>query len=301
MHISRLVFKISDIVNHPLRNYVVYRGIKKVADIPYGEGRYRRMDFYYSPEAAKAHGGRLPVLLNVHGGGFVCGGKKYRSGIAGLFAEKGFFTVNVDYTLAPKGGFPVGGNDVIKAWNALELFKERYPLDPGKVILTGDSAGGYWAASAVAAAFSESFRTGLGFEETPVAPPIGLLTFCAPFNLLKCTEVHTPFGISEDIGDCLFGDRNNAIRYPKELIDITLNVNKDWCPTGMMAAEKDMFAGKQHEDMAAALEKAGVAYEVYVAGEKGDGHCTHLYPFLKGSALTVAAAEKFLGSVIPDR
>ena len=299
MHISRAVFKISDIVNHPLRNYIRYEGVRRVSDVPYGEGKFRRMDFYYSPSAAeKASGGRLPVLLNVHGGGFVCGGKKYRSGFARLFASKGYFVVNADYTLAPKGRFPTGGNDVIMAWNTLELFRERFPLDPDKIIITGDSAGGYWAAAAAAAAFSEEYRLGLGLEETPTAKPLALLTFCAPFNLFKCTEVPTPLGISEDIGDCLFGKAAEAEKYPKELIDITLNVNPDWCPVGMMAAEKDMFAGKQHEDMAAALKNAGVPYSVYVAREKGDMHCTHLYPFKKGSALTINAAERFLNAVV---
>ena len=302
MHISRVVFKISDIVNHPLRNYIRYDGIRSVKNIPYGTGKFRRMDFYYSTKAAEAApDGKLPVLLNVHGGGFVCGGKKYRSGIAKLFASKGYFVVNVDYTLAPKGAFPTGGNDVIMAWNALELFDERYPLDLERVIITGDSAGGYWAAMAVAAAFSDDYRLELGLDETPSKKPIALLTFCAPFNLIKCTEHPTPMGISEDIGDCLFGNAENAVKLPPKAIDITLNVNSDWCPVGMMAAANDMFAGSQHKDMVKKLDEFSVPHSEYVAAEKGDGHCTHLYPFKKGSSKTIEAAEQFLNGVLSNK
>lgn len=298
MHISRAVFKLSDIFNHPLRNYVRYRGVERVKDIPYGEGRFRLMDFYFDPEIAGNSREGLPVLLNVHGGGFVCGGKKYRSGIAKLFAKEGYFVVNTDYTLAPIGGFPTGGNDVIMAWKSLDLFKKRFPLDPKRVILTGDSAGGYWAAAAFAAAFSAEYRDMAGLDATPDIKPLALLTFCAPFNLLKCTEVHTPLNISEDIGDCLFGKKEKAEEYPAEAIDIVKAVRPDWAPVGIMAAKNDMFAGTQHEAMVKALTENGVENFVYVASEKGDAHCTHLYPFLPGSRLTIEKAKEFLSKVV---
>ena len=69
MHISRVFFKVSDILNHPLRNAVRYGKTEVVRNLRYGEGKRRRMDFYFAPD--KADGKRLPVLFNVHGGGFV--------------------------------------------------------------------------------------------------------------------------------------------------------------------------------------------------------------------------------------
>ena len=44
MHISRVFFKVSDILNHPLRNAVRYGKTEVVRNLRYGEGKRRRME-----------------------------------------------------------------------------------------------------------------------------------------------------------------------------------------------------------------------------------------------------------------
>ena len=51
------------------------------------------MDLYFD-EKIKA---KRPVLLYIHGGGFVAGGKEFRKAIALWYATKGFFVVNVNF------------------------------------------------------------------------------------------------------------------------------------------------------------------------------------------------------------
>ena len=87
MHKSKILFRFSDVINHPLRNYKRYPEVEGIFDVPYGgEPARGYMDIYFSPAKKKESG--YPVLFNVHGGGFVAGGKKYRSGIARHFASK---------------------------------------------------------------------------------------------------------------------------------------------------------------------------------------------------------------------
>ncbi len=297
MHISRVFFKISDVVNHPLRNYVRYGKTEVVKDLVYGEGKYGKMDFYFSRKYAD---GKMPVIFNVHGGGFVCGGKRYRSGIARRFASEGYFVVNINYTLAPEGRFPRGTRDCIAALNALESYRGEYPfMDTDRIILTGDSAGGYYAAHAAAVIFSDVLREKAGIEEKYTGTaPIGLLTFFAPFNPKKCLDNPVPLGVTEDIGVCLFGTAEREdFPFPDAVTDVTLNVNSDWCPVGIVAAENDMFCGGQERDMVNALEAAGVDCRLFTAAEKGDAHCTHLFPFMPGTPKIMAFADGFLSDV----
>jgi len=100
-----------------------------------------------------AGGGPHPVLVYLHGGGWVSGSPRTHRKLAHRFAEAGFLVVNVDYRLAPEHPFPAGLEDCVAAvrWAAREA--ERFGGDPGRLAIGGDSAGGNLsAATAIALA-----------------------------------------------------------------------------------------------------------------------------------------------------
>lgn len=300
MHKSKVLFRVSDVVNHPLRNYKRYPEVDRILNVPYGGGvpARRKMDLYFS-SSAKGKGG-YPVLFNVHGGGFVAGGKKYRSGIARYFASRGWFVVNIDYALAPAEVYPAALEDCMLALNEVNALADKYPLDLTKIVVTGDSAGGYYAAQLVAAIYDDGLRRSLGLTEYKGVKPRALLTFCAPFEPVKCLSGPAFGSVATDIAECLFGKEltpGGRREFEKGKINVTANVNSGWCECFIVEAERDGFCGGQLADMAKALNSAGVPYGYYVASEKRDGHCTHLFPFLAGSAKTLSAVNAFLDRI----
>jgi len=92
---------------------------------------------------AGAGSGALPVLIWIHGGGFVIGTAENSEGTARRLANgAGCIVVNVDYPLAPEAKFPAGPHACIAVskWvmaNAVELGG-----DPSRIAVGGDSAGG---------------------------------------------------------------------------------------------------------------------------------------------------------------
>ena len=90
----------------------------------------------------------LPVILFVHGGGFVRGDKSERAWIGHHFACEGFVTVVQNYRLAPEGPWPAGAQDVsaAMAWTQQEI--ERFGGDPGRIFVVGESAGAAHVAAA---------------------------------------------------------------------------------------------------------------------------------------------------------
>lgn len=90
----------------------------------------------------------LPVLMYFHGGGFVVGGLETHDSLCRQLAlRSGGAVVALDYRLAPEHRFPAAWDD---AWAALSDLRRRAPslgLDPSRMALGGDSAGGTLAAA----------------------------------------------------------------------------------------------------------------------------------------------------------
>jgi acetyl esterase len=93
-------------------------------------------------------GAALPVVLYAHGGGWVMGGLDTHDGwCRQLAAESGWAVLAVDYRLAPEHPFPAAVEDLSAALAWLRgPGASAYGLDPGRVAVAGDSAGGHLAA-----------------------------------------------------------------------------------------------------------------------------------------------------------
>ncbi len=90
----------------------------------------------------------LPVMLYLHGGGFVIGGIDTCEAMCrSVAAQSGVAVVAIDYRLAPEHKYPAGLQD---SWAALQWLVEHgasMGLDPRRIAVGGDSAGGTLAAS----------------------------------------------------------------------------------------------------------------------------------------------------------
>lgn len=95
--------------------------------------------------------GPWPVLLYMHGGGWVSGNVRTHRKIAALFAAAGFLVVNLDYRLAPEHRYPAQLDDALAAIQWIRENADHYGGDPKRLAVGGDSAGAQMAASAAVA------------------------------------------------------------------------------------------------------------------------------------------------------
>ncbi len=109
--------------------------------LPGGDGQPRPARLYAATHAA------LPVLLYLHGGGFVIGGLETHDSLCRQLAlRSGAAVVSLDYRLAPEHPFPAAVEDAWAAMRALAADAPRWGLRPGPIAVGGDSAGGTLAA-----------------------------------------------------------------------------------------------------------------------------------------------------------
>ncbi|HEY0815670.1 MAG TPA: alpha/beta hydrolase [Pseudonocardia sp.] len=90
-----------------------------------------------------------PVLLYLHGGGYVVGSARTGARLAVELARRaGVRAVSLDYRLAPEHPFPAAVEDGLAAYR--ELLDTG--LRPGEIVVAGDSAGGALAVATMLAA-----------------------------------------------------------------------------------------------------------------------------------------------------
>ena len=108
----------------------------------------RRRDVVVMDKSNDEHQGHLIIprdelrgglIIYLHGGGYVCGTREYAKGFASMLsAECGMKVVSLEYRLAPEHPFPSALDDV---YGAYCMMIEK-GLEPEKVVIAGESAGG---------------------------------------------------------------------------------------------------------------------------------------------------------------
>jgi acetyl esterase len=205
--------------------------------------------------------GPHPVLVYLHGGGWICGSPRTHRKLACRFAEAGQLVFNIDYRLAPEHAFPTPFDDCLAAvrWAASEA--SRWGGDPDRLAVGGDSAGGNLSA-AVAAALADD----------PARPRAALLLygvfdFAAMGSLDMPAEfAQTPMaGAGEKllelmVGSYLGADREQHLRDPRVS---PLHAADRLPPCHVMVGSADPLVA-QAEALVAALLEAGVEHEHFV-------------------------------------
>jgi acetyl esterase/lipase len=111
-----------------------------VSYAPYAE---TQMDVF---QPAGQGNGKRPGVLVIHGGGWVNGFKEARwESFVRRYLDKGFVVANVEYRLAKVATAPAAVEDVLKAAEWFVKNARKYNVDPKKIVVTGDSAGGHLA------------------------------------------------------------------------------------------------------------------------------------------------------------
>jgi len=103
-----------------------------------------RRAFVYTPSETRA---AMPALIYFHGGGFVVGDlDAYDAGCRAIAEEAGIMVISVDYRLAPEHRFPAAVDDGLAAFRWVAAHAAQLGLDPKRIAVGGDSAGGNVAA-----------------------------------------------------------------------------------------------------------------------------------------------------------
>jgi len=107
------------------------------------------MDIWVPPNATSTT--PQPLIIHIHGGGFVAGGKAARADSAMSFARAGYVSATINYRLtadnqsSPEArifAISSASEDVMNAIRYLKVNAATYHIDPTRIATIGGSAGG---------------------------------------------------------------------------------------------------------------------------------------------------------------
>ena len=141
----------------PLHANTSRDGVRVTRDHRYGPAERNRLDIFEPEKGSEAR----PVLLFVHGGGFIAGDKTAPNSPfydnVGLWAVRnGLIGVTMTYRLAPEHQWPAGSEDVSSAVKWLRENVAAHGGDLNRIYVMGQSAGGTHVAGYIAREFGET-------------------------------------------------------------------------------------------------------------------------------------------------
>ena len=137
--------------------------IKAVKDISYinDHSIEHKLDIHY-----KSNQEYKPIIVNIHGGGFISGYKEMDSLFANYLAQRGFVIFNVNYRLAyPRFNVFDQIEDISNAVEWIVSNAEKYEANPKEMYIVGHSAGGVLAIAESLLCLDKKMREDFNIDE----------------------------------------------------------------------------------------------------------------------------------------
>ena len=245
-----------------------------------------KLDLYTANDAV----GPRPVLIWVHGGGYVGGSKKDPETWARTIAARLSVAVaSIDYCLAPEQHYPVPILQLNEALRFLQVNAERFGLDPTRIFLAGDSAGAQMTSQFAALVSNPVLQKTMN-----VLPCIqkeslrGLLLCCGLYDMDTALKTHFP--ALRTFLWAYTNEKKISKFARKDELSTVKNITPDYCDVYLTCGNADPFI-KQAVELKKALTEAGVACEAYFPTSKGK-KLGHEYQFLIGTKEADTALNK---------
>jgi acetyl esterase len=154
-------------------------GVAVQRDERYGDGPDAVFDLYRPERAADA----LPLVVWIHGGGWLGGSKEELGGYFRLIASKGYAVAAPRYPLAPEHRYPAALRHLAQA------IAHVAGVDARGVVLAGDSAGAQLAAQIAAMVTTPGYADAVGVA-APLDPERlrGVVLACGAYDLSLLRE-----------------------------------------------------------------------------------------------------------------
>ncbi len=289
---------LSHIAFPPLMFVAGHRTIERGRIYSEPDGIRLRLDIYRPDESIPAPGaeaGPRPAVIQVHGGGWLSG-SRYEQGIPLLnhLASLGWVGFNIDYRLSPQATWPDHIVDVKQAiaWvreNAAEL-----GIDPGRIAITGGSAGGHLTALAGLTANDPDFQPGFEDADTSV---IAAVPFYGIYDLTNEAGHYYPELGNWAFERVVFKRPLSESRESYEAASPVHRVHREAPPFMVIHGDRDTLVPvADARDFVAELRRDSVA-EVRYVELPGAEHAFDLWPSVR-TARVADGIGRFLTSIL---
>ena len=222
-----------------------------------------------------------PIIIWIHGGGFVGGDKSDVDYFATCLAADGFAVASINYQLAPWAKFPSPINQTGEAYKWIKNNSSKYSLDMTRIMFAGDSAGAHTAATFVSTQFSKVYADSLGVHQVIENPSTikGTLLYCGPYSLNEIKKLENGFMrfVFSKAAAAYFGTSNWLKKYDNKASTI-YNIPNNFPPCFITDGNTGSFE-KQAKMLIDVFVEKGITYAAYFT-PKETAKTQHEYQFV---------------------
>lgn len=245
--------------------------IVTVLDIPYLEdgNSAHTLDIYYHKDTKDLQ----PVIVDIHGGGWVYGSKELNKYFCMSLASHGFTVLNINYRLTTEKVFPACLNDIFAALEWLNDNGKNYFADIEKVCVAGDSAGAHLALITSIISKNSILQKEIGISPVIDIKALGLI--CGAFDLEKYAGMRVFRGYQKLIfGDDYMNNSARHIAFPYRYL------TKDLPPMYLVSTVND-FAKQNTLSIKPLLEELKLKNKYRFITEKTKHKLTHVFNVIR--------------------
>lgn len=272
-----------------------------------------RADLHYIKDCKKND--KKPVLINIHGGGWIIGDKLNSTGYCLPIADSGVFVMNINYGMVEKDvpalfekndpvknhkaeyAFPYPIQTHFMAMKWLEDHATQYNLDLTNVFISGDSAGAHMTAVVAACFCSEEYANALGVVK-PSFVPKGYIMNCGIYDV----DFYNPVPIGRAMMRKFVGRddvKNHPLhKYLNPMPYIDSKANNVLVVKGTI----DIMTILQSDKMVKRLKETGTKHDFYVGRAIPNSfHDFMLLSFTKESKKCLKYTTNWLNNIVFDK
>lgn len=149
-----------------------------------------RLDIYTPKHGEGTH----PIILWIHGGGFVGSSKADTSVYSTLLAHEGYTVASLEFTRPPESRYPVPVRQANAALRYLSRNAAMYRGDAARLFVAGNSSGSQIASQTVAVETDPRLSSAMHLE--PALQPgtlRGAVLYCGAYDMVTLKKAHFPF------------------------------------------------------------------------------------------------------------
>ena len=230
--------------------------VRRFDDVRYGDDERHVLDVYRPKDRA----GKLPVIVSIHGGGWVYGNKEIMQYYCMSLAEHGFAVVNFNYRMAPAHKHPTPLEDANRVFGWVLEHADGYGFDAENVFALGDSVGANILGLYCCLCADPAYAEALG-----ITPPDGFMPKAVALNSGLYRLVRGEEDLLDSLAEAYFPAGGTDEEYGS--IDLNRLVTASFPPTFVMTAPGDFLTG-QAAPFYERLRALGVAAEYHSYGDR---------------------------------
>ena len=310
-----LIFDVDNWAKDILVNNLNYPSVTVEKDVVYCDENptVMKADLLYNKDSKKYD--KYPVILNIHGGGWIIGDKRNSQGMCLQFADSGVFVVNMNYGMPAKAHPWFDSHDpdanhsndylwpyqIKCSFAALQWIIDnaaKYNLDLDNVFVAGDSAGAHLAAVTETACANADYAEALGVKNPGIKLKGGLL-FCGFYNLdefwgLPMNKIPVARAMMQDMFNAKDPTKDPLYKFINPIPYFTADMGN----TLIISGTNDVMTHGQSDMVEAQMKKIGAAHTRYNSNGPLSIHDYQILSFTPGSHNCMKYVAEWLNGAI---